>query len=597
MAVVQISRIQVRRGKRNSGTGLPQLASGELAWALDTQELYIGNGAVAEGSPAVGNTKILTELDLNANGNILNLLQYIYKVTDTGMRTGPNSNAPTTRSLQARFDDRVTTTDFGTVGDGTTDDTVELQRAIDQLFLNTTRTKSSVGTADGVSTRIVLNLPAGIFKTTGTLYIPSYATLVGAGSQKTIISYTGTGPAIQFIDDASTPLAGVTPANYISATTSSTLYTTQPHNIIIKGLTVLTNTTNQTGIQLDSVRDSVFEDVSVEGLYVGVYNANSKGIAMTAVSSLVTCERNVFSRVKILGFTFGVYAKEDIKSNTFNECYLTKLRHGFFLGAKLNDTLGNILEDADGSTPGEQFGPRNTIISNCVFGGQGQDGIYRHAVYVGIGTGNTVRDSSLINVGNEAGGNLLAKFPQVYFNQASNSVDNLQSDRSLDLAEPQYALPYFAVPYVPEVSGYGTYKSFGIRRTNNTLGQRTDFALDDIVFRLPVATQGNGTPWHSISYSIEYVYRSTASEFTRRGTMKLAVDVDDGLVQLSDDYEVIGSTLTETDSLKLEFRARLLNQNGTYFTGVGNPYSIAIEYKNTLNADTGVFTYSYTSSF
>ena len=45
MAVVQISRIQVRRGRINSGTGLPQLASGEMAWAIDSQELYIGNGA------------------------------------------------------------------------------------------------------------------------------------------------------------------------------------------------------------------------------------------------------------------------------------------------------------------------------------------------------------------------------------------------------------------------------------------------------------------------------------------------------------------------------------------------------------------------
>ena len=61
MAVVQISKIQVRRGKKTV-SGIPQLASGELGWAVDTQELYIGNGSVAEGAPAVGNTKILTEM-------------------------------------------------------------------------------------------------------------------------------------------------------------------------------------------------------------------------------------------------------------------------------------------------------------------------------------------------------------------------------------------------------------------------------------------------------------------------------------------------------------------------------------------------------
>jgi hypothetical protein len=83
MAVVQISRIQVRRGQKNTGTGLPQLASGELAWAVDTQELFIGNGSVSEGAPYVGNSKILT-----TNDNILDLFeQYQYKQTDPTIRT------------------------------------------------------------------------------------------------------------------------------------------------------------------------------------------------------------------------------------------------------------------------------------------------------------------------------------------------------------------------------------------------------------------------------------------------------------------------------------------------------------------------------
>jgi hypothetical protein len=69
MAVVQISRIQIRRGKAQSGTGIPQLASGEMAWAIDTQELFIGNGSVFEGAPGVGNTKILTTNDFSVNSN------------------------------------------------------------------------------------------------------------------------------------------------------------------------------------------------------------------------------------------------------------------------------------------------------------------------------------------------------------------------------------------------------------------------------------------------------------------------------------------------------------------------------------------------
>jgi hypothetical protein len=41
MAIVQISRIQHRRGLQQD---LPQLASGELGWSIDERRLYIGNG-------------------------------------------------------------------------------------------------------------------------------------------------------------------------------------------------------------------------------------------------------------------------------------------------------------------------------------------------------------------------------------------------------------------------------------------------------------------------------------------------------------------------------------------------------------------------
>ena len=91
MAVVQISKIQLRRGKEQE-TGIPQLAGGEMAWAVDTQKLYIGNGAVSEGAPAVGNTRILTETD-----NILDIAgSYSYKSDDPNIQTGADVNFPVT---------------------------------------------------------------------------------------------------------------------------------------------------------------------------------------------------------------------------------------------------------------------------------------------------------------------------------------------------------------------------------------------------------------------------------------------------------------------------------------------------------------------
>jgi len=58
MAIVQISQIKHRRG---TSENLPQLASAELGWSIDSQQLYIGNGTLEEGAPEVGNTEILTQ--------------------------------------------------------------------------------------------------------------------------------------------------------------------------------------------------------------------------------------------------------------------------------------------------------------------------------------------------------------------------------------------------------------------------------------------------------------------------------------------------------------------------------------------------------
>jgi len=58
MSVTQISKITVRKGRKEN---LPQLGGGEFGWAVDTQQLYIGNGTLEDGAPAEGNTEIITE--------------------------------------------------------------------------------------------------------------------------------------------------------------------------------------------------------------------------------------------------------------------------------------------------------------------------------------------------------------------------------------------------------------------------------------------------------------------------------------------------------------------------------------------------------
>ena len=94
--------------------------------------MYIGNGAVSEGAPSVGNTKVLTQFD-----NIFDLADtYTYRSEDSYINTGGATGTPVLRTLQDRLDDRVSVKAFGATGETTQLATAKLQTAIDQLFIN-----------------------------------------------------------------------------------------------------------------------------------------------------------------------------------------------------------------------------------------------------------------------------------------------------------------------------------------------------------------------------------------------------------------------------------------------------------------------------
>ncbi len=172
MAIVQISQITNRKGLAEN---LPQLAGAELGWATDTRQLYIGNGTLADGAPVVGNTEILTEFS--------DLLQYstgyTYKGSVAGydVQTGPTPGSPVSQSLQSRLDSYAVVTDFGAVGDGVTDDTEAINRALYQLFCRNTNPQ----------VRRSLFFPAGVYRVIQTIVIPPFATLYGEGLDNTII--------------------------------------------------------------------------------------------------------------------------------------------------------------------------------------------------------------------------------------------------------------------------------------------------------------------------------------------------------------------------------------------------------------------------
>jgi hypothetical protein len=636
MAVVQISRIQIRRGKINSGTGMPQLSSGEMAWAIDSQELYIGNGAVSEGSPGVGNTKILTINDLTSQGNILNLIQHIYRANDTTMTTGTDANDPVARLIQDKLDDVVNLLDFVTDADILSDDyTAPLQRAVDQLFLNT-NTKASADTLFGKQSRVTLMLPAGVFKTSDTIYVPSFATIVGAGLDKTFIQYnptftiTGTtalSNPVLTTTSATTSMVGATitgnniqagtivqsvvvgvslqlsqPATAVGANQTFTLVPVAPaiqfvndsssigspaaittttgnnqaRNIYINGLTVQTPTAINTGMQLDCVRDSVFENIKFDGYWSGSgSNELCTGIKMNVFGAVV-CENNIFKNIKFVKLVYAVFVKQNILNNIFDDCSVGGIdapcRQGFVLG------LG-----ANGSSAGEQYGPRNTTISNTKF-----LNVKQQAVYVDLGSGNSTRNCTYTNVGNDGAGNTGAVYPQIYFDSYGNTSIGDKSDRPDDLGTDNSLYIY-----KPELGGHGTYSPDLYKKI--TLGYQT---ADVLAFRLPCSSDFNGNAEGSVTYTITYFYKSNQTiGFTRRGTMTISADITNAEIQLSDEFDVTGG-ISEANQLKLDFNAKFIDEVGSVYTGaVGQtPASIGIYYINTYSTDNGPFTYSYTSS-
>ena len=175
MAIVQISRITQRKGL---ATDLPQpLAAAELGWAIDDRKLYIGNGTIAEGAPVIGNTEVLTEFS-----DILSYAtEYTYQGAAAGyaVQTGATNGTPVSQSLQSRLDSYAVITDFGATGDGTTDVTADINRALFQMFCREVNPQI----------RRSIFFPAGTYIITDTLLIPPFCKLYGEGAESTIISF------------------------------------------------------------------------------------------------------------------------------------------------------------------------------------------------------------------------------------------------------------------------------------------------------------------------------------------------------------------------------------------------------------------------
>ena len=519
MAVVQISRIQIRRGRKNTGTGFPQLASGELGWAIDSQELYIGNGSVSEGSPYVGNTKLLSE-----NDDLFELADdYVYK-EGSFVQTGDTANAPIQRTLQERLDDIVSIRSFGANGDGT-DQTVEIQRALDQLFLNTNK--------GNAKSRVALYIEPGTYTISSTIYIPPYANIIGAGPGKTILNFTGTGPAMKTVNIDSTI------GSYSSGATTTSANQTQ--KVRIEGVTLSTGAVD-TALLLESCKDSIFKDITIVGNFENgdiVDSAENIAIEITigGTNGEAVSNDNYFENITISDFSYGVVSEYDIAGNIWTGCRFYHLGHGVRFG-----------ENTDLGVSGQFIGPSNNNVINCVF-----DDIEQHGMSVKNGQNNLSSNNRYISVGNDGGAdNTNPRYSVIRFDAVGNESTNDYFSRTSAQSYDQTTFG-LNLPYVPEVEGNAIVSS---SYTNNISLSESSFE-PSLIYRLPA----DGTK----AFEIDYLYASNVKDATRQGTIEIVANPITNKIQLVDDTTYTGNA-TWLESLEFSVQFSDRNMDGTLDT-------------------------------
>ena len=370
MAIVQISRITNRRGLQ---VNLPQLSGAELGWSIDERRLFIGNGTLAEGAPVVGNTEILTEFS-----DILEFqTTYTYKGQAAGytVQTGTTPDTPVTQSLQSWLDQFATVTDFGATGDGVTDDTEAINRALFQLYCREVNPQI----------RRSLFFPAGVYRVTETIFIPPYATLYGDGINGSIIQLDNSG------DDST--------LNAFVARTADSL---QQYGVNIGGngatppidITI----TNMGFRNLDPTTDVflVQDATNCRFQSVGFYgpleqadlineNSDTAGVRFASAVTLITGQI-VFDNCEFSGTTFGTNTAtnlggtdQQVNGVTVQNSYFNLLYQGVVLG-----TAAAVNGGANGfRVVGNKFD--NIYADGVVFGSTVSLNATAHNVFYGVG--------------------------------------------------------------------------------------------------------------------------------------------------------------------------------------------------------------------
>ena len=431
MAIVQISRITNRKGLEED---LPQpLAPAELGWAVDTRQLYIGPGTLAEGSPdEQNNVEILTEYsDILATQTA-----YTYTgqtATGYSVQTGTTVGSPVSQSVQSRLDSYCVVTDFGATGDGVTDDTAAINRALYQLYC----------VQANPQIRRSVFFPAGSYLITNTILVPPYAMLYGEGPQSSILNFfvTAWTSAVAYAQGVLVKSGGLyyrsnfaVPAgtsltaqidgqyywgnistgassglpDYIMQTASRTQQTgvnivspDEPQNILVTNMNMITNQIMD-GLLIERAHDCSFTNVGIEGpLTTSTLTVATDDVAAVRWASTTTLVDNHinFDNCTFKGFTYGTNTAQQIEGIVFSNCEFDTLYQGVYLG---------------GATP-VNGGPTGVRLITNTF-----DNIYVEGVVIDGVSLNTTTNNVFYDVGNHFNGAALAASAIIEIDTANN---------------------------------------------------------------------------------------------------------------------------------------------------------------------------------
>jgi hypothetical protein len=490
VAIVQISQITNRKGLAEN---LPQLAGAELGWSTDTRQLWIGNGTLEDGAPVIGNTEILTEFS-----DLLNFsTTYTYKGLAAGytVQTGPTPGTPIDLSLQSWLDQFASVLDFGAVGDGSTDCTAAINRALYQLFCREVNPQI----------RRSLFFPAGVYRVTGTINIPPYATLYGEGQDNSVISLTeGAAYVAQTAD--SLQQTGVNIGNGGA---------TPPQHITITNLGFQTVDPEASVFLVGQAADCRFQNVGFGGpltttdLTTNVINTRCVDFYTTAAYS---CEQIVFDGCLFDGTVYAINTNEEVRSVTVSNSRFNMLYQGVLLATSAPSTVA----------------PTGVRITNNLF-----DNVYVEGIVFGAYSDLNVSAQNIFyDVGNHfTGTDGTAYSAIVTFNNGNNiSISDLFG-RS-DALAASYPRVYLNVPINVVAATNGSQIVLATGTYVRQSGSQTELANNNTDTVTEISTLQ--------ATAFEINYKITRNDLYRVGTLMVASSAAGP--SASDDYVQNGDT-------------------------------------------------------